>query len=117
MIRRPPRSTLFPYTTLFRSLGGGALIDEDNQKFTKGRGVLVYLKVTPAEIYERIKHAADRPLLLKDDNTLCSEKEFSARIENLFKQREPGYLSAQVSINTDGKSPAEVVQEIVSHIE
>src|SRR5258707_7637781 len=24
MIRRPPRSTLFPYTTLFRSLGFGA---------------------------------------------------------------------------------------------
>src|SRR5438874_4595784 len=24
MIRRPPRSTLFPYTTLFRSIGGGA---------------------------------------------------------------------------------------------
>src|SRR3712207_7382139 len=24
MIRRPPRSTLFPYTTLFRSLGGQA---------------------------------------------------------------------------------------------
>src|SRR2546422_8608486 len=24
MIRRPPRSTLFPYTTLFRSLKGGA---------------------------------------------------------------------------------------------
>src|SRR5438309_12110338 len=25
MIRRPPRSTLFPYTTLFRSLGGASL--------------------------------------------------------------------------------------------
>jgi len=24
MIRRPPRSTLFPYTTLFRSFGGTA---------------------------------------------------------------------------------------------
>src|SRR5256885_11780352 len=24
MIRRPPRSTLFPYTTLFRSLGGSS---------------------------------------------------------------------------------------------
>src|SRR5690349_23968060 len=24
MVRRPPRSTLFPYTTLFRSAGGGA---------------------------------------------------------------------------------------------
>src|SRR5438309_4486662 len=26
MIRRPPRSTLFPYTTLFRSLTGGGTI-------------------------------------------------------------------------------------------
>src|SRR2546422_7588384 len=28
MIRRPPRSTLFPYTTLFRSIGRGAVWDE-----------------------------------------------------------------------------------------
>src|SRR3989449_2267052 len=27
MIRRPPRSTLFPYTTLFRSLGHGLGMD------------------------------------------------------------------------------------------
>src|SRR3712207_7295954 len=26
MIRRPPRSTLFPYTTLFRSLDGGQVV-------------------------------------------------------------------------------------------
>src|SRR2546426_2288818 len=26
MIRRPPRSTLFPYTTLFRSFGPGLII-------------------------------------------------------------------------------------------
>src|ERR1017187_5099261 len=26
MIRRPPRSTLFPYTTLFRSAGDGAVV-------------------------------------------------------------------------------------------
>src|SRR2546429_4676666 len=29
MIRRPPRSTLFPYTTLFRSLVRGRLISLD----------------------------------------------------------------------------------------
>src|SRR2546427_3223736 len=28
MIRRPPRSTLFPYTTLFRSLGQGVSVNE-----------------------------------------------------------------------------------------
>src|SRR3712207_9084154 len=27
MLRRPPRSTLFPYTTLFRSVSGGAVIE------------------------------------------------------------------------------------------
>src|SRR5258705_3830414 len=33
MIRRPPRSTLFPYTTLFRSHGGaaGGRADADDQ--------------------------------------------------------------------------------------
>src|SRR3989454_2317609 len=30
MIRRPPRSTLFPYTTLFRSNQGGVLIVDDD---------------------------------------------------------------------------------------
>src|SRR5437588_4765759 len=29
MLRRPPRSTLFPYTTLFRSLQFGKRIDHD----------------------------------------------------------------------------------------
>ena len=29
MIRRPPRSTLFPYTTLFRSLNTPGTIDSD----------------------------------------------------------------------------------------
>src|SRR2546425_7981723 len=32
MIRRPPRSTLFPYTTLFRSLGFERLDDADVRK-------------------------------------------------------------------------------------
>src|SRR5215210_8206196 len=30
MIRRPPRSTLFPYTTLFRSTGGAGGIDRSH---------------------------------------------------------------------------------------
>src|SRR5256885_4245799 len=30
MIRRPPRSTLFPYTTLFRSRIGAAIVDIDD---------------------------------------------------------------------------------------
>src|SRR5690349_22804583 len=41
MIRRPPRSTLFPYTTLFRSFGDGS-----GQAFFSGP----YLEVLPKAI-------------------------------------------------------------------
>src|SRR2546426_5818861 len=45
MIRRPPRSTLFPYTTLFRSLFGGAgqVAGESERggEFTAGRDRIV----------------------------------------------------------------------------
>src|SRR2546426_7159643 len=37
MIRRPPRSTLFPYTTLFRSVRGGA---RHRQGFARERDVV-----------------------------------------------------------------------------
>src|SRR2546422_5495918 len=43
MIRRPPRSTLFPYTTLFRSRprdrGGGAAAGAARRHAARGRGV------------------------------------------------------------------------------
>src|SRR3712207_8613710 len=43
MIRRPPRSTLFPYTTLFRSddeEGGGQEADRDRRADGEGRDLL-----------------------------------------------------------------------------
>src|SRR2546430_3278618 len=38
MIRRPPRSTLFPYTTLFRSRGGDAALPAGPGGVSGGRG-------------------------------------------------------------------------------
>src|SRR3712207_8025279 len=37
MIRRPPRSTLFPYTTLFRSPGAGGTVHPDGIRVGPGR--------------------------------------------------------------------------------
>src|SRR3712207_7622164 len=40
MIRRPPRSTLFPYTTLFRSVGQRATREHEQlEHVVEGRGV------------------------------------------------------------------------------
>src|SRR2546422_6635095 len=37
MIRRPPRSTLFPYTTLFRSGEDGSIGDPNGGEFGRGQ--------------------------------------------------------------------------------
>src|SRR2546425_7000314 len=37
MIRRPPRSTLFPYTTLFRSLPGRGMGGDARRRAARGR--------------------------------------------------------------------------------
>src|SRR2546430_13449639 len=39
MIRRPPRSTLFPYTTLFRSRGDRHAVDHVQRVVARGNGI------------------------------------------------------------------------------
>src|SRR3989441_10707720 len=46
MIRRPPRSTLFPYTTLFRSLGQDATVIQSNGFNLGAQADLPHLYVT-----------------------------------------------------------------------
>src|SRR3712207_7409026 len=41
MIRRPPRSTLFPYTTLFRSVEGARRVQEPDGRGATGPPVVV----------------------------------------------------------------------------
>src|SRR3712207_5757122 len=48
MIRRPPRSTLFPYTTLFRSVGGRVAARGRRVPGAPGRAVS-YLSLTDAD--------------------------------------------------------------------
>src|SRR5689334_24578893 len=56
MIRRPPRSTLFPYTTLFRSCGRG-----DGIETTRERRRRATLKHEPANGSVRVAIRTIRP--------------------------------------------------------
>src|SRR2546430_4801295 len=60
MIRRPPRSTLFPYTTLFRSRGG----DVDFSRHAGGRRMQVAVRVVrPLQVLDlRDVVAVDRDI-------------------------------------------------------
>src|SRR2546422_7773120 len=53
MIRRPPRSTLFPYTTLFRSVGAHV---GDGDVEARGRVAAPHARIHPAE--PRVQHVA-----------------------------------------------------------
>src|SRR2546425_5952548 len=47
MIRRPPRSTLFPYTTLFRSLGHSSKVIPSPFDVGYSGGSLLYPEIVP----------------------------------------------------------------------
>src|SRR5260370_19371309 len=58
MIRRPPRSTLFPYTTLFRSIDADLLDELEFTLISSDIGVR-----TTAEILDRIRERVDRSMV------------------------------------------------------
>src|SRR2546425_5257016 len=65
MIRRPPRSTLFPYTTLFRS-DVRAVVGEDGREHAAGDQPGA---VDDAEAGERPPHRRGRPLKKTEEHT------------------------------------------------
>src|SRR5689334_24121640 len=53
MIRRPPRSTLFPYTTLFRSKIGAADFSDTDQELIELLAAHAAIAITNARLNER----------------------------------------------------------------
>src|SRR5438067_4217889 len=87
MIRRQPRSTLFPYTTLFRSLGAGALSGGGGNSSSRGGAVTAVRGTRSEEHTSELQSRFDlvcRLLLEKkkstgrrDNNSACELPFFS----------------------------------------
>src|SRR5258708_8938524 len=81
MIRRPPRSTLFPYTTLFRSLSvalliGGVAFDPQALKIDRGADVVI---ATPRRLLDHFERGR---LLLTGIEMLVIEDRKSTRLNS-----------------------------------
>jgi len=85
--------------------GGGIILDPENFKKLKKKGVFFYLAASPETIYQRVKGQSQRPLL-NDDNP-------QKKIKELLTKREETYKQADHIIDTNGKSTASVCKEIV----
>src|SRR2546426_11290657 len=89
MIRRPPRSTLFPYTTLFRSV-----VAFPTETFY-GLGAAALEPVAIRRIFELKGRPETKPVLLLVDSIAMAETvvEVSARARALMARHWPGALT------------------------
>ena len=86
--------------------GGGTILREENRRLLKEKGFIVYLQCSVERILERTRRDTQRPLL-KTDNP-------RERIESLFTQREPLYLScADLIVDTGVMQSKTVVNHIL----
>lgn len=63
--------------------GGGAVLRPANRELLRVRGLVIYLEATPSELWRRVRHNRNRPLLQTENPR--------ARLEALFKVRDPLY--------------------------
>ncbi len=95
------------------SLGGGTITNETNLGIVKSTGILVYLKVRPEQIFNRLRHKTDRPMLRSASEPHVGDDELRQRIHALLHQREPFYEKADLTIWTDDRRVGVTVDEIV----
>lgn len=87
------------------STGGGAFEREENRRILSKNSIVIYLKASSEEIYNRIKSETHRPLL---------KKNFSVeKITEIIKLREPNYCKAHNIIDTNSKTPYNIAKEII----
>lgn len=105
------RSTADP-DGLVVALGGGALVADDNRAFAKEHGRIVYLKVDPGTILDRVAEEADqRPLLQDEQGTPLPPDRMRARIEQMLADRADAYTDAHATV--DATAPlGEVVDAV-----
>ena len=92
------------------STGGGAVLRAENREHLRGRTQAVYLKSSPEELYRRVRHDRNRPLLQGGDPM--------KRLRDLHAVRDPLYREvAAFTIETGRPSVATMVNMIVMQFE
>src|SRR5256886_1753733 len=86
MIRRPPRSTLFPYTTLFRSHVERA-VKRHLQRTRRGDQLARPVRVDLAVGGEHARHDALRARLLRPPDVLEHHRELGRRVQEVTAPR------------------------------
>ena len=92
------------------STGGGSVLRPANRKHLRERGKVIYLKSSPDELFRRLRHDVNRPLLQVADPL--------TRLRDLYAIRDPLYReTAHYVLETGRPSVATLVNMIVMQLE
>lgn len=90
--------------------GGGAILREANRDALRRSGTVLYLRSSPEELFRRLKHDTQRPLLQVRDPL--------KRLRELYQERDPLYRkTAHFVIETGRPSVPTLVNMILMQLE
>jgi shikimate kinase len=90
--------------------GGGAVLREANRRALRAAGHVIYLRSSPEELYRRLRHDTQRPLLQVADPL--------GKLRTLYAERDPFYReTAHFQIETGRPSVPTLVNMIVMQLE
>ncbi len=91
------------------STGGGTPVRKENRALLKCCGTVVYLRIKPETVYERLKEDTSRPLLT------CSDP--LSKIKTLLESRREAYEEcADIIVDVDYADADELINKIVDKI-
>jgi len=90
--------------------GGGAVLDAGNRRRLAASGTVVYLHGRPADLWQRVRHDRNRPLLATADPR--------ARLGELYAVRDPLYREiADVVLDTGRQSVQALARDLLARLE
>ncbi|MGH8736373.1 MAG: shikimate kinase [Burkholderiales bacterium] len=90
--------------------GGGAVLSPENRRQLALRGTTVYLHARPEDLFRRLRHDKNRPLLDTPDP--------AQRLKELYAQRDPLYRQvADIVIETGTQSVQALARDLLAKIE
>jgi shikimate kinase len=90
--------------------GGGAVLACDSRRQLASRGTVVYLNARPEDLYQRVRHDRNRPLLATADPL--------ARLRQLHAERDALYRSvADLVVDTGAQSVQLLARGLVDKLE
>jgi len=91
------------------STGGGAVLRPENRQHLQQRTRVVYLRSSPDELFRRLRHDKNRPLLQVADPL--------GRLRDLYTQRHPLYEQvAHCTVDTGRPSVSALVRSILQQL-